>query len=572
MEESQGAGAYRVFFSYCHEDDRYRDKIDKHLSLLKRQGLIASWYDHKITAGKNLDEEIARELEQADIILLLASSSFIASDYCYCKELKRAIDRHEAGQARVVPIIVRDCEWHSSVFAKLKALPRDGEAVTSWKNRDEAYKNIAMGIREVVKELNAGRPSAASGTKEASAAGAGDEEKPSLLAQLSISAEADMLRRIGCPYLTLKLVCTSKRPAKIKGVTLRIKGSQHLKAFQHGFGSDFGHTPVAGNLAEEGSLGFYFVHSSWPQKASEFTIERDEACTFFLPGLWFDTPLFAAGAPADVWIAVKFLDGRTETVLRGETIQHSISGLQETCRKGRYRLNPMLPVAMNLEGFSQTPPDLSAVGRRNKRPVILLPDDVVDHSAQGGGMEVFDDFPELTAIGQDALQKHCDDWLKTSIARQSRINILAIGEKGSKVVIADVGIETPYDIQPGEHLHFPLDHLLYYLIEHIAPAEQHDRMRALVAEKRFHGGPMVFQRFKVAPPQPLAVICKNPGCGEVLRTQLVGYDGRPPIRNIEPVACPRCGVSSTFVAEDFFVFPFGGSQSSELQGGEAESK
>jgi len=577
MAEMAGDNVWRVFFSYCHEDDRYRRRIDQHLSLLKRQGLIASWHDHKITAGKDLDGEIARELQQAHIVLLLVSSSFIASDYCYCKELKRAIERHDAGQARVVPIILKPCDWQTAAFGKLKALPKDAKPITTWNTHDQAYYDIAKDIREVVKELNADRPSPLSGeNKEMSPAAADDEQKASLSAHLLVGAEADMLRRIGCPYLTLKLVCTTKRPAKISGAELRLKGSQYIKAFQDAFGTDFGHTPVTGTLAQESSFGIHFVHSSWPHGTSDFKIERDEACTFFLPGLGFPMLLFTGAVPADVSVVVKFLDGRTETVLSGEKVQHSISGLQETCMKGRYGLNPMLETGVSLEGFSQTPPDLSALGQRNKRPVNLLPGDPPvegpDRSAQGGGMDVFDGFPELSAIGREALQKHCDDWLKTSIARQSRINVLTIGEKGSKLVIANIGIETPYDVQPGEVLHFPIDYLLYYLIEHIAPSDQHDRLKALVVEKRFYGGPMVYQQFKVAPREPLAVTCKNPHCRELLKTQLMGYAGRPPIGDIEPVTCPRCGVSSTYEPEDFFVFPFGGGQPSAPRGGEAESK
>lgn len=189
--------------------------------------------------------------------------------------------------------------------------------------------------------------------------------------------------------------------------------------------------------------------------------------------------------------------------------------------------------------------------------MILLPggQNVEGPVAHPIGMEVFDDFPEITAIGRDALQEHCNEWLKTSIARQSRINLLTIDRAGSKLVIADVGILNPPDIQAGEILHFPLDYLLNYLIERIAPPDQQNRLKNLVAMKRFGGGPAVYQQFTVAPTKPLGIKCKNPECGALLKTQLMGYAGQPHMSDIEPVICPTCGVASSYEAGDFFIIP-----------------
>ncbi len=145
--------ALRLFYSYSHRDEELRDELEKQLTLLKRQGLIQPWHDRRITAGKEWKGEIDAHLEQADIVLLLVSADFLASDYCYDVEWKRAKARHDAAQARVVPIIVRDVSWHSAPFAKLQALPTDGKAVTTWDNRDTAWRNVAEGIEEVVVEL-----------------------------------------------------------------------------------------------------------------------------------------------------------------------------------------------------------------------------------------------------------------------------------------------------------------------------------------------------------------------------------------------------------------------------------
>ncbi|HEY4317168.1 MAG TPA: toll/interleukin-1 receptor domain-containing protein [Herbaspirillum sp.] len=139
-----------VFFSYTHVDESLRDQLEVHLSLLKREGLISAWHDRRIVAGDNLDDSIDEQLEKADIILLLVSANFIASEYCFATEMKRAVERHKAGEARVIPVILRACDWHSAPFGKLNAVPTDGKPVTSWPNQDEAFANIAKSIRTAV--------------------------------------------------------------------------------------------------------------------------------------------------------------------------------------------------------------------------------------------------------------------------------------------------------------------------------------------------------------------------------------------------------------------------------------
>jgi hypothetical protein len=147
-----------VFFSYSHEDELYRDQLEKHLATLKRQGLIDAWHDRRILAGTDFAQEIDAKLEQANVVLLLVSASFLASDYCYGVEMKRALERHDAGEARVIPVIVRSCDWHSAPFGQLLAAPRDGKAITTWSNLDEAYADVARQVREVVERLpGAGR-------------------------------------------------------------------------------------------------------------------------------------------------------------------------------------------------------------------------------------------------------------------------------------------------------------------------------------------------------------------------------------------------------------------------------
>lgn len=139
-----------VFFSYSHEDEELRNRLEKHLALLRRQGLVEAWHDRRILVGSDLDQAISQNLETADIVLLLVSADFLASDYCYSREMKRAMQRHESGNAVVIPVILKPCDWHSAPFGKLLATPRDGKAATSWANLEEAFADVAAHIRKHV--------------------------------------------------------------------------------------------------------------------------------------------------------------------------------------------------------------------------------------------------------------------------------------------------------------------------------------------------------------------------------------------------------------------------------------
>jgi hypothetical protein len=145
----------RLFYSYSHKDEALRDELITHLTLMKRQGEIAPWHDRAILAGDDWKGQIDKNLEEADIVLLLVSPDFLASDYCYDIELGQALKRHEQGLVRVLPIILRPVVWGKAPFARFQALPRDGKAVVLWPNRDEAWVNVAQGIAAVVKQLQA---------------------------------------------------------------------------------------------------------------------------------------------------------------------------------------------------------------------------------------------------------------------------------------------------------------------------------------------------------------------------------------------------------------------------------
>jgi TIR domain len=150
---STPSSAIEVFYSYAHTDEALRTELDKHLSSLRREGVIAGWHDRRITAGTEWARAIDAHLQRAQIILLLVSADFLASDYCYDVELQRAMARHEAGAARVIPIILRAVDWQRAPFGKLQALPKDGRPIKSWSDPDEAFLDVARGIRAVAEEI-----------------------------------------------------------------------------------------------------------------------------------------------------------------------------------------------------------------------------------------------------------------------------------------------------------------------------------------------------------------------------------------------------------------------------------
>src|SRR6266699_2847015 len=149
-----------VFYSYAHKDASWRNELEKHLSLLHRQGLITAWHDRHILPGTDWSQAIDEHLERASVILLLISADFLASDYCYGLEMQRALERHQANEARVIPILLRPVDWKGAPFAHLQALPIGAKPITKWSNRDEAFTNVAAGIRRVIEDLSSLQASA----------------------------------------------------------------------------------------------------------------------------------------------------------------------------------------------------------------------------------------------------------------------------------------------------------------------------------------------------------------------------------------------------------------------------
>ncbi len=142
----------KIFISYSHKDEQYREEFEKHLVMLKRNGHVQTWNDRKILPGQNWVKEISKELESADIIILLVSSDFLASDYCFDIEVQQAMRQHELGQSTVVPIILRPCDWHDAPFGIIQGLPKDAKPIKEYSDIDGAFLEVVKGLKKIILE------------------------------------------------------------------------------------------------------------------------------------------------------------------------------------------------------------------------------------------------------------------------------------------------------------------------------------------------------------------------------------------------------------------------------------
>ena len=152
-DEAKQEARVRAFISYSHNDEVLRVALGKHLTSLRREGIIDVWHDRMIAPGIDWAKEIDMNLDSASLVLLLVSSDFIDSDYCIGKEMRRALERHLAKKARVIPVILRPAEWQRMPFSSFQALPKDGKPVTTWANQDEAFLDVVRGVRQAVSDF-----------------------------------------------------------------------------------------------------------------------------------------------------------------------------------------------------------------------------------------------------------------------------------------------------------------------------------------------------------------------------------------------------------------------------------
>ncbi|QBD77890.1 toll/interleukin-1 receptor domain-containing protein [Ktedonosporobacter rubrisoli] len=145
--------AIRLFYCYSQADQSLCEELGKHLVLLQRSGLIECWHEQMLSPGCEWEAQIEYQLNAAQIILLLVSSDFLDSYYCAEKRMRIVLQRHEVGAAKVIPVILRSCDWKYAPFSKLQALPADIRPIANWPNHDEFFVHVVMGIRQVIDEI-----------------------------------------------------------------------------------------------------------------------------------------------------------------------------------------------------------------------------------------------------------------------------------------------------------------------------------------------------------------------------------------------------------------------------------
>ena len=191
-----------TFISYSHKDRGAFEQLNVHLTNLIRNGIINSWSDVEISPGQVIDEKIKENLNSAELYLLLVSPDFLASSYCIEVELEHAIKRHKLGDAVIIPIIIRFCDWKNTEFLKeIKVLPTDGEPINSSPDLDASYLDVVDGIRQSIKLWNVSKQTVKSASlqdelKKSSSINKRREEENSQIQELADNSKVSEFSKV----------------------------------------------------------------------------------------------------------------------------------------------------------------------------------------------------------------------------------------------------------------------------------------------------------------------------------------------------------------------------------------
>lgn len=237
-----------VFFSYSHADEDLRNRLEKHLAIMKRSGAISTWHDRRINAGQEFDRQINEHLLTADVILLLVSADFLHSDYCWGVEVARAMERHERGAALVIPVILRPCDWHDAPFGKLLAATPDGKPVTQFPDVDEGFLHVVTALKSAIKsKVHTGHTAPADSPQNRASGGSHLQQPPvpdvrssNLRVRKTFTdADHDRFADDGFEYMAKffenSLAELAKRNPKIEGIFKRLDATHFsAKVYENG--------------------------------------------------------------------------------------------------------------------------------------------------------------------------------------------------------------------------------------------------------------------------------------------------------------------------------------------------
>jgi hypothetical protein len=280
-----------LFFSYSHADENLRDQLEKHLVGLQRQGIISSWHDRRITAGTELADAIDSHLDAADVILLLISPDFIASDYCYEREMNRAMERHRKGEARVIPVILRPCDWKDLPFGKFLATPTDGRAITMWPNSDEAFLDVVTSIKRALNEMSRKSEPHTQGPKARPSAAGSSSQGSTRTSNLRITKkftdlDRDRFRHDGFEYIARFFENSLKelvnRNADVDQTFRRIDANRFsAAAYRGGEKICGGSASIAGGVMGHGSIEYSMTDEPRGGMNEAVSVKADDQTLYF---------------------------------------------------------------------------------------------------------------------------------------------------------------------------------------------------------------------------------------------------------------------------------------------------
>lgn len=139
-----------LFISYAHEDEKFKNELQKHFSGLVNQGVIESWDGRAILPGEDWNDAVKKKLGEAQIVLFLVSADFMASEYIKDVEIKKTMERHNSGLVKIIPVIVRPCDFKALPIGKYQALPKGAVPIIDWPSQDAAYMDIVNQVRKML--------------------------------------------------------------------------------------------------------------------------------------------------------------------------------------------------------------------------------------------------------------------------------------------------------------------------------------------------------------------------------------------------------------------------------------